>query len=255
MIGRIAAIAVNTFRESVRDKVLLTLLVFGILVMGSSKVIQPLALGEEGRIIRDLGLSSITLFCVLIAILVGGRIVYREVEKRTIYVILAKPVRRWEFIVGKYAGLMAVLFVSLVVMTAGFYLTLLALHVGAPAAMLLAVLMTFFQLAILTAVAVLFSTFVTPIASAVFTFAIYFVGHLTRDLKLLAAMSPSPVVKIVSQFLYYVLPNFSNLNIRSDVVHGALIDPSAIVLSVLYAIVYTTTLLLIAIFVFTRKEF
>ena len=255
MIERVSGVALNTFRESVRDKVLVTLVAFAVLVMGSARVIQPLALGEEAKVIKDLGLSAITLFCVLISILMGGRIVYKEVEKRTIYIMLAKPVRRWEFILGKYLGLMAVLVVSLVVMTAAFYVILLILGIGAPLYLMLAVLMTFFELAILTAVAVLFSTFSTPITGAVFTFAVYFVGNLTRDLKLLAAMSPSVVVKVVSQFLYYVLPNFSNFNIRAEVVYGAALDPDALLLSGLYALVYTATLLLISVAIFNRKEF
>ncbi|MCX6840722.1 MAG: ABC transporter permease [candidate division WOR-3 bacterium] len=255
MIERVSGVALNTFRESVRDKVLVTLVAFAVLVMGSARVIQPLALGEEAKVIKDMGLSAITLFCVLISILMGGRIVYKEVEKRTIYIMLAKPVRRWEFILGKYLGLMAVLVVSLAVMTAAFYAILLILGVGVEAYLLLAILMTFFELAILTAVAVLFSTFSTPITGAVFTFAIYFVGNLTRDLKLLAAMSPSVVVKVVSQFLYYVLPNFSNFNIRAEVVYGAVLDPDALLLSGLYALVYTATLLLISAAIFNRKEF
>jgi Cu-processing system permease protein len=252
---RISGVALNTFRESLRDRVLITLIIFAVLVMGGARVIQPLALGEEAKIIKDLGLSAITLFSVLIAVLVGGRIVYREIEKRTIYVMLAKPVRRWEFILGKYLGLMAVLVVSLAVMTAAFYVILLILGVGAPLYLLLAVLMTLFELAILTAVAVLFSTFSTPITGAVFTFAVYFVGHLTRDLRLLAAMSPSPVVKAVSYFSYYVLPNLSNFNIRPEVVYGAVLDPYALLLSGAYAVVYTATLLLLAVVVFNRREF
>jgi len=255
LIGRIRAIALNTFREAIRDKVLLTLIVFAVLVMASAKVIQPLALGEEQKVVQDLGLAALTLFCVLIAVLVGGRLVYKEVEKRTIYIVLAKPVRRWEFIVGKYFGLMTVLAASVAVMGAAFYAILLLTGVPLSAYPLIAMVMTVFQLAILTAVAILFSTFVTPIASAVFTFAVYLVGHLTRDLRLLAAMSPSPVIKALSQFLYYVLPNLSNFNVRGEVVHGVALDPGALVLSALYALVYAATLLLVAVAAFSRRDF
>ncbi len=255
MFGRISGIARNTFREAIRDKVLLILLVFAIVVMGSAKVIQPLALGEESKVIKDLGLGAITFFCVLIAVLVGGRLVYKEMEKRTIYIMLAKPVRRWEFILGKYLGLMAVLFVSMLIMTAGFYIILLVSGIPASAYLLWSLLMTAFELAILTAVAILFSSFVPPIASAVFTFAVYFIGHLTRDLRLLAAMSPSAVVKGISEFLYYVLPNLSNFNIKGEVVHDVLLNPQALALSALYALVYTATLLLISVAIFRRKDF
>jgi ABC-type transport system involved in multi-copper enzyme maturation permease subunit len=255
VIERVSGVALNTFRESIRDKVLVTLVVFAVLVMGGARAIQPLALGEEAKVIKDLGLSAITLFCVLISILVGGRIVYKEVERRTIYIILAKPVRRWEFILGKYLGLMVVLTVSLVVMTAAFYAILAIMGMGVQPSLLVAVLMTYFELVVLTAVAVLFSTFSTPITGAVFTFAVYIVGHLTRDLKLLAALSPSVVVKIVSQILYYALPNLSNFNVRGEVVYGAVLDPSALLFSVLYSLVYATTLLVIAGVIFDRKEF
>lgn len=255
MIGRIRALATNTFREAIRDKVLLTLLVFAVLVMASAKVIQPLALGEETKVIQDLGLAALTLFCVLIAVLVGGRLVYKEVEKRTIYIVLAKPVRRWEFILGKYCGLMLVLLASVAVMAVAFYLILLLTGVPWSAYPLVAMVMTLFQLGILTAVAILFSSFVTPIASAVFTFAVYFVGHLTRDLRVLAAMSPSPVIKGISQFLYYVLPNLSNFNVRGEVVHNVILNPGALVLSMVYALVYAATLLLIAITIFNRRDF
>jgi Cu-processing system permease protein len=255
VIDRVSGVALNTFRESIRDKVLVTLVVFAVLVIGSARVIQPLALGEEAKVIKDLGLSAITLFCVLISILVGGRIVYKEVEKRTIYIILAKPVRRWEFILGKYLGLMAVLTVSLVVMTAAFYAILAIMGMGVQLSLLVAVLMTYFELVVLTAAAVLFSTFSTPITGAVFTFVVYVAGHLTRDLKLLAALSPSAVVKVVSQVLYYALPNLSNFNVRAEVVYGAVLDPVALLFSVLYSLVYAATLLLIAVVIFDRKEF
>jgi len=253
--GRLYGIALNTFREAVRDKVLVTLLVFALLVMGSAKVIQPLALGEEAKVVKDLGLSAIALFGVLIAVLVGGRLVYKEVEKRTIYIVLAKPVRRWEFIAGKYLGLMAVLLASTAVMTAGFYGILAATGIKASAYLLLAVLMTVMELAVLTAVAIFFSTFVTPIASAVFTFAVYFVGHLSRDLRMLAAMSPSVFVKYLIHFLYYVLPNLSNFNVRGEVVHDVLLSPTVLATSVVYGLVYSAVMLLVAVLAFNRKDF
>ncbi len=255
MLNRIFGVAVNTFRESLRDRVLVALIVTAIVVMAGAKVIQPVAMGEADKIIKDLGLSAITLFCVLIAVLVGGRIVYREVEKRTIYLILARPVRRLEFILGKYMGLMAVLVLSLLIMTAGFYLILLISRVSVTLYLLWAVLMTAFELALLTAVAIFFSTFVTPIASSVFTFIIYFIGHSTYLLKQLAAMSPVPAIKFLGVVLYYILPNLGNFNIKGDVVYGAPLNPQALVLSGLYGLVYSLTLLLIAVIVFNRKDF
>ncbi|MEO0020005.1 MAG: ABC transporter permease [candidate division WOR-3 bacterium] len=255
MFNRIYGVALNTFRESLRDRVLLALIVTGVLVMASAKVIQPVALGEAEKIIKDLGLSSITLFSVLVAVLVGGRLVYREVEKRTIYLLLARPVRRQEFILGKYLGLILVLLVSLALMSVGFYLVLLITGVKPEARLLLGVVMTFLELLLLTAVAVLFSTFVTPIASAVFTFVVYFIGHSTHLLKQLAAMSPSPLIKFLALGCYYLLPNLSNFNIRAELVHNVPLNPDAFLYSGCYAGIYTFTLLLIAMAVFNRRDF
>ncbi|MEO0070914.1 MAG: ABC transporter permease subunit [candidate division WOR-3 bacterium] len=255
MLQRIYGMALNTFREAIRDRILIALIVIAIVVMGTAKLVQPVAMGEAEKIIKDLGLSAITLFCVLIAILIGGRIVYREVEKRTIYLILARPVRRGEFILGKYIGLIVVLILSLMVMTVGFYAVLLITRVPITFNLLWAVVMTAFELILLTAVAVLFSTFVTPVGSAVFTFMIYFIGHSTHLLKHLAVMTPLPLIKFISLFLYFILPNLNNFNIRGDVVYGVPLNPQAMVFSALYSLLYTFTLLLIAVIVFDRKDF
>jgi len=255
MFRRVYWVAVNTFRESVRDRVLLTLVVFAVVVMGGARVVQPVAMGEADKIIKDIGLSAITFFAVLIAILVGGRIVYREVEKRTVYLVLARPVRRREFILGKYVGLLAVLYVSVLAMTAVFFALLAVTGVGAAPVLLWSVLMTGCELALITALAVFFSTFVTPIAGAVFTMVVYFIGHSTLLLKQLAAMSPSPVVKVVGLVLYYVLPNLENFNIRGDVVHSAPLNPQVLLLSAVYAAVYALTLLLISAGIFRRRDF
>jgi ABC-type transport system involved in multi-copper enzyme maturation permease subunit len=322
MPTRVAALALNTFRESVRDKVLLTLLVFGGLVMAVATVVPFVALGEGEKIVKDVGLSAIAIFSVLIAILVGGRIVYLEAEKRTIYLVLARPVRRMEFVLGKYIGLLLVLLVSVLAMTAIFYVVLAnvvmpprtaadvlirvftgllfatalvtafvamarprstsgghrartslilvvcAAVVAATLAVLLAnsrmvptlyllwaVLMTCFELALVTAIAVMFSTFVTPIAGAVFTFALYFIGHSTPLLKQLAGMSQMAGVKFLGLFLYYLLPNLTNFNVRGEVVHNAVLNPQALVLAGGYALIYSATLLLISMATFSRKDF
>ena len=176
------ALVRNTFREAVRDKVLLTLIVIAFLVTAAARLVPSLAAGEGTKIIQDLGLKSMTLFCVLIAVLVGGRLVYREIEKRTIFVILAKPVARWQFVLGKYLGLMLVLVTSVAIMTAWFALFMVISRVPMTPQMLLAVLLLVMELAVVTSIAVLFSTFVTPISSAVFTFAVYFTGNMSSSL-------------------------------------------------------------------------
>ena len=252
---KIFAIIENTFKEASRDRLLITLLVIGFLLIASAKIVKPLALGEETKIIKDLGLSAITLISILVAILVGGRLIYKEIEKRTIYIMLSKPVHRYQFIVGKYFGLLLVIFFTMTVLTGGFYLMLYITGIPATYSLLLAIMMSFFEIAIITAIALFFSTIATPITASLFTFIIYFLSNFTRDLKALAQLSKSAVVQILSNFLYYLLPNLANFNIRAWVVHDIILNPATILLSIIYAIAYSALVLFIAAILFQRKDF
>ena len=252
---KILAIIENTFKEAARDRLLSTLLVIGFLLIASAKIVKPLALGEEAKVIKDLGLTAITLTSILVAILVGGRLVYKEIEKRTIYIMLAKPVHRYQFIFGKYLGLLMVVFFTMTVMTGGFYLMLYITSIQATFSLLLAIMMSFFELTIITALALFFSTIATPITASIFTFIVYFLSNFTRDLKALSQISPSVIVKFLANFLYYLLPNLSNFNIRSLVVHDAIINSKMIFFSILYALLYSILVLILASIIFQRKDF
>src|SRR5207253_11226608 len=156
-MNRITVIALNTFRETLRDKILYNLVFFGLLLIGSSILLSTLTIGEQVKIIEDIGLASINLFGVIIAIFVGIGLVSKEIEKRTIYSIIAKPVPRYLFLLGKYSGLALTLFVNVSIMAAGFFLALLASGVTVQLALLKAIGLIFMELLVITAVAVLFS--------------------------------------------------------------------------------------------------
>jgi ABC-type transport system involved in multi-copper enzyme maturation permease subunit len=220
--------------------------------MASGRIVKPLLLGEETKVLKDIGLNSITFFSILIAILVGGRLVYKEIDKRTIYLVISRPLHRWEFIIGKYLGLLLVLFESLLIMIGIFYIMLFVLKVHASFSLLLAVLMTFCQLWIITAIAIFFSTFTTPITSAVFTFIIYFIGHLTRDLKIALNVSH---LKFIGNIMYCILPNLSNFDIKSAIVYNTIIDPKIIIFAIAYAIIYSAVIILLSCAIFNRKDF
>ncbi|MEO0098356.1 MAG: ABC transporter permease subunit [candidate division WOR-3 bacterium] len=251
---KIKPVILNTFIESVRDKILIILIVLGLLLMASAKIVQPLALGEESKIIKDLGLSAINLVSVLIAIFVGGRLIYKEIEKRTIYIVLAKPIRRWEFILGKFFGLLLVLFISLLLLAIGFFLVLFFTRIPADFSLLLPLLFLIFELSIITALALFFSTFVTPIGASIFTFLLYFVGHLTRDLKAFAAMVKNPALTFLANLFYYLLPNLANFNIKGMVVHNVPIPLGVIIFTLVYGVIYTAGLLFLATLIFQRKD-
>jgi ABC-type transport system involved in multi-copper enzyme maturation permease subunit len=261
---RVLAIARNTFRENIRDKILYNLILFALLMILSSFVLGQLTLGYEDKVIVDLGLSAISVFGTLIAIFIGIGLVYKELERRTVYSLLAKPVHRWEFILGKYLGLLFTLLINVAIMTAGLGLTL-AYHGALPwqgyVRLLPAVYLIFLSLALTTAVALVFSTFSTPALSALFTFFLWVIGHFNSDLLRFAQWTQSAVAEAVFTVLYYALPNIANFNSvdsRNVIQSAAYYEPlgaGAVGWASLYAVLYSSILLVAAAAIFSRRDF
>ncbi len=252
---KIITIALNTFRESIRDKVLYGIVLFGILFIGASRILKPLTIGEEIKITKDIGLAAISFFGLLIAIFVGSRLLYEEIEKKTIYTIISKPVKRWEFLIGKYFGLLLVIAAVVSIMTVWVYLVLWVTTKSFDINLLLAIAYIFLQLMLVTAIALFFSTFTTPIMSGLITFMLYFTGHLTRDLLALAEMGKSAMLSFIMYTVYFILPNLSNFNIKGEVVHNLPLDPPSLLYALTYGLLYTTFLLFISAFLFQKKDF
>jgi ABC-type transport system involved in multi-copper enzyme maturation permease subunit len=257
-ITRIASIARNTFREAVRDRVLYNLVLFVLLLTGAAVFIGELSGGQERKIIVDLGLSAMMLFGVFIAIFVGVGLVYKEIERRTVYAIFAKPVGRGEFLIGKYFGLCLTLLVNVVVMGAGVSLALLYVSRGWDRLALTiwpAILLLFVELMILTAVALLFSCFSSPALSALLTFFVFIIGHFSVDLKTLANSMGSSGARWLFRSLYYFLPNLSNLAFISPAAHGQMPNAAFAAASILYALIYIAVILAAATLIFSRRNF
>jgi ABC-type transport system involved in multi-copper enzyme maturation permease subunit len=254
-MNRILVIARNTFRETLRDKILYNLVFFALLMIGSAVLLGSLAMGEQGKIIKDIGLAGINLFGVLIAIFVGISLVSKEIEKRTIYSIIAKPIRRYEFLLGRYSGLVMTLFVNTAIMAAGFFLTLFLSHMEMDPALLKAIGLIVVELLVITAVAVMFSTFTTPILSATFSLSLYVIGHLTDDLRVLGGKLQHGLTKQILDGLYYALPNLEYFNVKGQAVYGLAIEPSYLVSAVAYGVTYCAVVLILACMIFQRREF
>ncbi len=261
-------IALNVFKESVRDRVLYNLVLFAVLLMGASYLIGQLTAGQDVKIIKDLGLAATAVFGLFIAVFIGIGLVAKEVERRSVYALLSKPIRRHEFIAGKYLGLVFTLAVNVAVMAASLYVVLAYMAWGAddivrrswdaPAtdpAMLKAVFLIFVELCVVTAMALFFSTFSTPILSAVFTFGLYIVGHFSADLKNFQVVVESPVAVSLARGLYYVLPNLAAFDIKADVVHGQPIGAAYLGITTAYGLVYIVLLVLAAMVIFSRRDF
>lgn len=251
---KIASIAVNTFRENLRDKLLYNLLVFALLMIGSSMLLMRLTLGEFHRLILDIGLGSINFFGVLIAIFVGIGLVSKEIEKKTIYTIVSKPVTRYQFLLGKYLGLLVTLFVNMAVMVIGLLAVLFLQDVPVHLVLFKALGAIFLEFMVVTAVALLFSTFTTATLSAIFTLAVYVIGHLTPDLKMFGQKMDT-VGRHVLDGLYYFLPNLERFNLKGHVTHNMAVSVQDLGLIAAYGLAYTTLLLLLASVVFQRRDF
>ncbi|HEY5073679.1 MAG TPA: ABC transporter permease [Pyrinomonadaceae bacterium] len=254
---RVAAIARNAFREAVRDRVLYNLVVFVLLLIAGAIFLGELSAGQEAKIIVDLGLSAILLFGVFIAIFVGVGLVYKEIERRTLYAILSKPIGRGEFLLGKYLGLCLTLLVNVAIMGVGLSLALLYVKRGwDPLVVRIwpAILLIYLELMILTGVAMLFSAFSSPALSALLTFFVFVIGHFSGDLKTLAGSMGSVPTRWFFAGLYYLLPNLANYNAITAAAHGQAPPARAIVAAVVYGLIYIGVLLAATTLVFRRRN-
>jgi ABC-type transport system involved in multi-copper enzyme maturation permease subunit len=264
----ICLVAVNVFKESVRDKVLYSIIAFAILLIASSLLIGNLTAGQDVKIIKDLGLASISIFGLLIAIFIGIGLVWKEVEKRSIYTLLPKPMRRQDFLLGKYCGLVLTLIINIGVMTAAFYVVLgfmqafepgtITAASAAPAtdpAMLKAVALIIVELMLVTAIALLFSTFSSPFLSAMLTAGLWVAGHFNTDLRNFGAVVESPMLARLTRAAYYVLPNFAAFDVKAQVVHAEAVPASYLGLTSLYGLTYIVLVLVAASLIFSRRDF
>ena len=256
MKGRIAIVAFNTFREAVRDRVLYNLVVFALLLVASSFIFGQISIGIERLILVNLSLTAISIFGIVIAIFIGIGLVSKEIEKKTLYTILARPLDRWEFILGKFFGLSGTLLVNVFFMSVGFFAALfLQSHQlqSKDGWLLVALYFIVLQLVLVTAIALLFSTYSSPLMSSIFTLGVLVIGTFAEDLRTFAAtMHGFP--RWLATAVGYLVPNFAPFNVTSAVAHGQSVAGKLIVHNTMYAILYSAAVLAGAILVFERRN-
>ncbi|HLJ28067.1 MAG TPA: ABC transporter permease subunit [Candidatus Angelobacter sp.] len=256
MIGRLSAISFNTFREAVRDRVLYNLIIFALLLVATAPLFGEISIGVEKLILVNVGLSAISVFGIIIAIFIGIGLVSKEIEKKTLYTILSRPVRRWEFITGKYLGLLMTLVVNAGLMALGFYLALLAVAHGLTrddAGLLIAIYFIILEFFIITAITLLFSSFSSPILAAVFAFSLFVIGTFAEDLRNFAAFTQGATHWLATGAAYLV-PNFAALNVISQVAHSQFPGGKLILLNTVYALLYSAAATAGAVLIFERRN-
>jgi len=256
MNSRIWHIATNTFREAVRDRVLYNLIAFALLMSGAAVLVGQISIGIERLVVINLGLTAVSLFGIVIAIFIGIGLVSKEIEKRTLYTVLSRPVRRWEFVAGKFFGLSGTLIVNTFFMAIGVFVALLYVSHSfkhADTGILIALYFIVLQFLIITALALLFSSFSSPLLSAVFAFALFVIGTFAEDLRGFASLTHG-VTRWLATGAAYLVPNFSALNVISQVAHESSVSRQLIAYNTAYALVYTVAVLSATALVFERRN-
>jgi ABC-type transport system involved in multi-copper enzyme maturation permease subunit len=255
-MGRIWAIASNGFREVIRDRVLYIIGFFALLLVIALRLLPEVAATTENKILIDFGLGAIDLLGVIVAVFVGTGLINKEIEKRTVLVLIPKPLNRAEFIIGKHLGLVGVLAVLIVAMTLIYLILLSFSKVEYPlGSILISTLYLFIELCLITAVALMFGVFTSSLLAALLTFGVYLMGNLSPDVLKFGNLSQNSSVQMLTQGLYLVLPDLSRLNLKNQAVYGLLPSPLTLLSNGLYGLFYTVLLLAIAILIFSRREF
>jgi ABC-type transport system involved in multi-copper enzyme maturation permease subunit len=255
-ILRIWAIAANSFREVIRDRILYFIGFFALLMAFAWRLLPEIAVGTHQKIFLDLGLAAIGLLGVIVAVFVGTGLINQEIDKRTILVLIPKPLSRAEFILGKHLGLSGVLAVMLGVMLVIYLLMLLGMKVSfQPLPLIVSVFYLGLELILIAAVAIAFGVFTSSIIATLMTFGVYLMGHISKDLIQLGIISKNPNILAITKNIYLILPDLERLNFRNEAVYGLLPSADVLIANALYSLVYTGLLLGISILIFSRRQF
>jgi ABC-type transport system involved in multi-copper enzyme maturation permease subunit len=255
-MSRVIHIAANTFREAVRDRVLYNLVAFALLLSGAAILVGQISMDIERLVVVNLGLTAVSLFGVVIAIFIGIGLVSKEIEKRTLYTVLSRPVRRWEFIVGKFLGLTGTLVVNSFFMAIGVFGALFYVShkfQSSDGWILVALFFIVLQFLILCSLTLLFSSFSSPLLSAVFAFSMFVIGSFAEDLRGFAGMSQG-IMRVLATGIAYLVPNFSALNVIGQVAHGQPVSTLLITYNTAYAITYSVMAICGAVLIFERRN-
>ncbi|MEO0293456.1 MAG: ABC transporter permease subunit [candidate division WOR-3 bacterium] len=254
-MSKTLTIALNTFKEAIRDKTIISIGVVGFLLLAFSKIFIPISVGEGAKVIKDFGISIIEIFGVLVVILIGTRILYDEVERKTIYSIMSKPVESLEFVGGKFLGLY---YLTIVVQVLLFFIFSLfyKLYLGVFEIHLLKILYFFlFEFFLLDALAIFLSAFTSPLTSGILTLVLFFIAHLSYYLITFPYVINAPELSWFFKFLFYILPNFSPFNIKATVVYHLPLPLGAYILAFSYSLLYSIILIILSSFLYYKKEF
>jgi len=248
-------IAQSSFKESMRQKILYVIIIFSFITILSALLYKTLAINQEVKLMKDVGLAAMVVLGVLVAIFTGTNSISREIDSKTIHTLLAKPVKRSEFVLGKFLGAGLTTLFNLCIMAIGFLIIVAIVEKGAPFYLLKAIVLTAVELLILVSASIFFSTIFPQAISTIFALLLFLVGHVTNLLPYLIRKAETIGTKIIASIFYYLLPNLQYFNLRTEVVSNLSIPVSLILLTIIYGILYATIGVVLSILVIRGKDF
>jgi ABC-type transport system involved in multi-copper enzyme maturation permease subunit len=251
---RLWIVALNTFKENIRNRVMINILLFALALIMLSFVVGDWSMGHQVKVIKDFGLSAMSLFGLLIALFIGIRLMIQELEQRTIYIIASKPIQRWEILLGKYAGLALTLLVTLLLMTAALWAVDFVMEKTVDFGLIPAIVLMYVEILLMVAFALLFSLLASPTLSAVFTITMFLIGHMSGFLRDYVVLYPDKGFHWMLRVIYWVAPNLENLNLKTTVVEHLQLPPHAFGYGLLYGLGYMFIILFVAVAVFDRRD-
>jgi len=253
-MNNIITIAKNTFKETIRDKILYGILAFALLYLLSTVFLGSISLGEDIKVIKDLGLAGIYIFSIIITIFLGTSLIYKELEKRTIYTIFSKPVTKLQFVIGKFFGLWVGLIINVILMSVVYLVIVQIKGGGIDYLSMLSILLLIFELAIFISLTILLSSLTAPLAGTIYSIIILYIGHSVNLLKEFTKKSGT-FSRILADIVYYIFPNLEKFNLRNSVVYGVVPNPMDIIYPILYSIIYVVILIWLATLVLANQEY
>ncbi|MGQ9844007.1 MAG: ABC transporter permease [Spirochaetota bacterium] len=254
-MSKIFAVLENTFKESLRQKIMLLLVIFSVLLIIVSLFLEPFALGESPKLLRDFGLAVSSLFGVLVVIIIGSTLIHKDIEKRTIYTVIVKPIRRSEIILGKFLGLFLLIALLMSAMTVIHQIVIFIYEGTFDFNILLALPFSLLEIMVILGILLMFSSFSSATLTSIMGVIFYVIGHSANDLKLFADTTKVNTVKYLAYVFYYILPNLENFNLRLELVHKLPLVTDQLIFSMCYGFIYTIFLIYLAILIFERREF
>lgn len=253
-MSAITIIAQNTFKETVRNKVMANILLFAIGMVLMTMIVSNWSLDQQAKILKDFGLAAISIFGLLIALFVGVRTIYQEIERHTIYMLVSKPISRWQVILGKYFGLAATIFINILAITFCLFVVDFFIEGTVDFGLIPGIFLIVLEIYLVIAFAIFFSTFTSPLLSAIFTLIIYVIGHLAPSIQIFTKLRPDDPANTILLALYKILPNLENFNIKTEVVEHVALPENMILYAMIYGISYVAILLFLTSWIFKKKD-